>query len=145
MRVVARPTPGIARDPEAGTGIIGSVAAVSAFLLLLLAAVQVSVARSARSSVSAAGFDSARAVAARQVDHRDPVALATVERAAQERFARVVGPAGDDARFDWQVDQDAVHLRVRMTAPHVLPDRLAGALGALEIDRTFTARIETVR
>jgi hypothetical protein len=132
-------------DLEAGTGLIGTVSAVTAFLLLLLTAVQVSLGLAARSSVSAAGFDSARTVASRTVDHGDPSAVAAAERSAEARFARVVGPAGRSARFDWRLDAQAVHLRVRVRSPHVLPDRLASAVGTLEIDRTFTARIEEVR
>jgi hypothetical protein len=105
----------------------------------------VSLRLAAGATVTAAGWDSARAVAAHDVDHRDPAALARAEAAAEERFATVVGGLAATARLDWDVDDTNVRLRVRVQPPTVLPAAASDALGLGTLDRTFTVRVERVR
>ena len=133
------------RDPEAGTGLIGTTAGATAFLVLLLYAVQVTVHLSAASTITSAGYDAARLVASRVVDHRDPAAVAEAERAAEERFHGLVGSAAATAVLSWTVDAAAVHLRVRVRTPGVLPRGLGRLAGLEAIDRSFTVRIEEIR
>lgn len=130
---------------EAGTGLIATSAGVAAFLSLLLLAVQLAVNLTTISTVNAAGYDSARLVASHRVDHRDPGAVAAAERAAEARFHRLLGTAGRDAQFSWTVDADAVHLRVQVDPPAVLPRALGRSVGLDRVDRTYVVRIEEVR
>lgn len=131
-----------ARHPEAGTGLIGTMAAVAAFLLFLLAAVQLAVNLFATSTVSAAGYDSARLVASRHVDHEDPRALAEAQDRAEARFRRLVGEAADEADLTWTTTATTVRLRVVLDPPGILPRALGVDLGFDHLDRTFEVRIE---
>jgi hypothetical protein len=132
-------------EGEAGTGLIGTSAAVGAFLLFLLFAVQVTLTLHATSVVTAAGYDAARIVAARQVDHHDEVALAAAERRAAGRFATLLGRAAAGADLHWIVGAESVELHVTVAAPHVLPSIVGGPTGIDQIDRTFVVRIEERR
>lgn len=142
-----RPDGGIELSPrsEAGTGLISTTAGVTVFLVLLLFAVQLSVNLLATTTVTAAGYDAARSVASRRVDHRDPAAVEGARRRAETAFRRVVGRAASGARFAWQIDGADVRLRVRMQAPAILPRTLGGAVGLDEVDRTFVVRVEELR
>lgn len=130
---------------EAGTGLIGTSAAVAAFLLFLLFAVQLSVNLYATSTVTAAGYDAARGVASHRVDHGDPASVAAAQRMAETRFQTLLGRSARNARLDWTVDGTTVALRVRVDAPTVLPRRLGAKVGLDEVDRTFVVRVEQLR
>lgn len=130
---------------EAGTGLIGSAAGVAVFLVLLLFAVQLVVNLYASSTVSAAGYDAARQVASRRVDHGDPAAIASAQLDAERRLRRLLGELGRSAEVTWQVDADTVRLRVVADAPGVLPRRLAQGTALRQVDRTFVVRIEAIR
>lgn len=130
---------------QAGTGLIATTAGVSVFLILLLFAVQLSVNLLATSTVSAAGYDAARTVASRHVDHTNPSAVIAAQRQAESTFHRIVGRAGADARFQWQLDATSVRLRVLMRPPAILPRSLGATVGMDDIDRTFVVRVEELR
>lgn len=133
------------RRSEAGTGLISTTAGVTVFLVLLLFAVQLSVNLLATTTVTAAGYDAARTVASRRVDHGDPVAVAGARRQAESAFRRVVGRAASGARFAWRLDGQDVRLRVRMRAPAILPQTLGARVGLDQVDRTFVVRVEELR
>lgn len=133
------------RDPEAGTGLVGTTAGVTVFLVLLLFAVQLSVNLAATSTVNAAGYDSARLVASSQVDHQSTESLADARRRAEARFHHLMGSAGDDARLSWRVAGGAVRLRVQLEPPGILPSTLAASVGFDHVDRTFVVRVEELR
>lgn len=132
-------------DTEAGTGLIGTTAGVSVFLLLMLVAVQLSVNLFATSTVTAAGYDAARIVASRQVDHGDPSAVGAAQARAEATFHDLVGHAATDARLSWHLDGNDVRFRVQMRPPGILPRSLGIAVGMDDIDRTFVVRIEELR
>ncbi|QXC62401.1 hypothetical protein KSP35_06265 [Aquihabitans sp. G128] len=122
-----------ARSPrrgEKGTGLISTAAATLVFLCFLLAAVHLLVGLYARSTVEAVGYDAARAVAARTIDHRDASQLAAAEQTAEEQARALLGPIGRDARFRWSIDEDAVRLDLSVRVPGVLPSSLSTAGGA---------------
>lgn len=130
---------------EAGTGLIGTVAGVTAFLFLLLFTVQVTATLFATSTTTAAGYDAARSVAAATVDHHDPVAVDRAVRVAETRFRRLLGRAGRDADLDWDVGSGAVRLHVAVPAPAVLPVGVAAIGGLGRVERTFVVRVEQVQ
>lgn len=130
---------------EAGTGLIGSAAGVAVFLAFLLFAVQFSVNLYATSSVNAAGYDAARTVASRRVDHRDPASLQAAQLEAERTLRQLLGQVGREADVSWSVDPDAVRLRLVVDAQGILPSGLARETGLRTIDRTFVVRVEEVR
>ena len=135
---------GFAPGGEAGTSLLGSLAAVVVVLVLLLFAVQTTTALLARSTVSAAGLHAARQVAGRSVDHRDRAAVASAEGRAEAELRQLLGHLGEDAEISWSVDGGAVRLRIEASTPGLLP--AAWAAGSLRrIDRTFVVRIEELR
>lgn len=130
---------------EAGTGLIGSAAGVAVFLVLLLFTVQLVADLYATSTVNAAGYDAARQVASRRVDHTDPAAVVYAQRAAEHRLRSLLGRFGRTAAVTWQVDDEEVRLRVEVDAPGILPSGLARRTALRHIDKTFVVRIEAVR
>lgn len=130
---------------EHGTGLLGTVAAVAAFLLLLLFTVQLLVNLYATTTVSAAGLDAARTVASRAVDHGDPAAIVGARLRAEARFRRLLGRSSDHAQLTWIDDGENVRLRVVMRAPGILPSTVAGRVAFGTIDRTFVVRVEELR
>ena len=124
---------------------IGSLAAVSVFLAFLLLSSQVLVTLYARSVVNAAGFDAARRVASREVDHDDPEAVALAQQRAEKRLRDLLGAMGDDADLTWRSDTDSISLRVRVRVPEVSVPGLTRASDLLAIDREYTVRIERLR
>lgn len=144
----ARPTgrrPAVSRRTERGTGLLASAAGVGAFLLFLLFAVQLLVNLYAVTTVSAAGFDAARTVASRQVDHDDSAAVAAAQARAESRFRALLGRAADRAELSWTVSADAVQLHVIATPPGILPTTLGRQVAFGHIDRTFVVRVEELR
>jgi Flp pilus assembly protein TadG len=133
------------RNPEAGTGLIGTAAGVTVFLVLLLFAVQLSVNLYATSTVNAAGYDSARLMASADVDHWRPSSLDAARRRSEARFHQLVGAAGDGAELTWELTGGAVRLRVQMEPPGILPSSMGSVVGFDHIDRTFVVRIEELR
>ena len=135
----------VTAGPEAGTGLLATTAALGAFVLFLLAAVQVALDLSATTAVSAAGYDAARVVASRLVDHADPSSIEAAERRGEERFHRLLGRSAVGAALVWSVDEDAVHLHVRLATPTVLPSTAGHVIHEGTVDRTFVVRVEAVR
>lgn len=129
---------------ERGTGLIGTTAGVAVFLIFLLFAVQLTVDLYARSSVSAAGYDAARSVAARQVDHDDQASVRRAMRRAERGLRDLLGDLGREAKVIWQVGEDQVRLRIRADTPTIVPRALGAETGLGHIDRTFVVRIEEV-
>ncbi len=132
------------RRREAGTALIASLAGVVVVLVLLLFTVQTLTALTTRSAVDAAGLHAARRVAAGSVDHLDPSAVASAQAQAEAGLRRMLGRRGDGARVQWQVDGDAVRLRVIVDSPSLLPRRLGGGLLS-HVDRTYVVRVEELR
>lgn len=124
---------------------IGSLAAVLVFLALLLFSSQVLVALYARSVVNAAGFDAARQVASRDVDHGDPVAVSRAQHRAEARLRSLLGSIGEDADLAWQLDADSVSLRVRVDLPRIGHLVLTRPPDLMQIDRTYVVRLEHLR
>lgn len=123
---------------------IGSVAGVLVFLAFLLLSSQVLVSLYARSVVNAAGFDAARQVASRDVDHGDPAAVARVRQRAEQRLRDLLGPMGEAAYLTWRFDAATVSLRVQVRPPLVSVPGL-NRPPSLSIDREYTVRIEEVQ
>lgn len=132
-------------DGDRGTGVVGSLAAVVVFLSFLLLASHVLIALYARSTVSAAGYDAARQVASRTVDHTDPAATGAAQRRAEDRLRQLLGRMGDGADISWNVGTDSVSVRIRAEVPHLGVPGLARPPGLTSIDRSFTVRIEGLR
>jgi Flp pilus assembly protein TadG len=129
---------------DRGTGMIGSLAAVLVFLAFLLLSAQLLATLYARSVVNAAGFDAARQVASRDVDHADPDSVARARRRADQRLRALLGPMGDEAELTWASDGTSVSLRVQVRPPQVPVPGLARR-GRVEIDRRYTVRLEQLR
>lgn len=123
-----------------GVGVIGTLAGVAVFLVLLLFAVQVLLNLYATSAVTAAAFDAARDVASAGGD------VASVA-AAEAKARDVLGRYADRVSFDWTVpdaDGDDVVLHVR--AENRLFSLPGLSISPLQVvDRTVRARIECVR
>jgi hypothetical protein len=121
-------------DGEAGVGLVGSLAGVTAFLVLLLFAVHLVLNLYATSVVTAAAFDAARVVAGADGDE------AAAERQARELLD---GYAPDELSFEWRTGPDVVELRVVARHPtSLLP---AGIVPFQEVDRTVRVRVERFR
>ncbi len=133
------------RHCEHGTGLIGSAAGTTVFLLFLLFAVQLITNLYATSTVSAAGYDAARFVASRQVDHRNPDAVAHAKLQAEEQLRALLGGMGRQADLSWEVTGSSVRLTIHVRAPGILPSAMDGGAGRRVIDRTFAVRIEQQR
>ena len=129
---------------ESGTGTIGTAAGVAAFLVLLLFAVQLMVNLYAASTVTAAGYDAARVVASRRVDHSNPLSVASAQAEAEARFHQLVGRAGESAELTWIVSSTTVELRVLVDTPTILPSEF-GPVAFGRVDRTFVVRTETLQ
>jgi len=130
---------------ERGTGVIGSLAGTIVFLALMLFGCQTLVSIFVTSTVSAAGFDAARSVASRQVDHADPSAVAAAEASAAAHLRALLGPLGRRAELTWAVGRDAVQLHIRVDSPAFVPGGWLNGHGTRHIDRTFVVRVEELR
>ena len=112
------------------------------FLLLLLYAAQVLTGLYARSVVTAAAYDAARAVAGSGAFGDSGGQQATVPAAEATARAQLVGMASH-VDFIWQeVDSNQVVLEIRAMAPQFVPLHLAPTD---VIDRTVTVRTEDFR
>jgi hypothetical protein len=123
---------------DAGVGLVGTLAGVTVFLVLLLFAVQVLLNLYATSVVTAAAFDAARDVA---TAGGDPAAVSRAEAKARD----VLGRYADEVAFEWTVPSgDDVVL-------HVHAENRMFVFAGLRLDplhtveRTVRARIECFR
>jgi len=131
--------------PEAGVGLVGSLAGVTVFLSLLLFAAQVVLNLYATSAVTAAAFDAARVVAGGDGGPG-------FELAAEAHARRLLGRYGENVTFQWaypDVDGDGagdeVHLRVQARSAGRLLPRMDDRLPFASIERTVVVRAERVR
>lgn len=129
-----------------GQSTIGAAAGVAAFLGLLFFAVHLVVGLYATSTVTAQAYDAARRVAAADIDHGDPGAVAAAQRRAEADVRASLGRYAERVEpFDWTgTTDDVVRLRVRAETPSFLLGA-GGVLGTEQIDRTVTVRVERVR
>jgi hypothetical protein len=131
---------------EQGTGLIGTLAGVTVFLIFLLFAVQLLVDLYATSAATSAAFDGARVVAGSRTDHSDPLSEAAARSAAERRVRAELGGFGRSVRLDWSgSDADAVQLRIEGDTPRFLFPGLQRALGVDHVDRTVRVRVEAFR
>ena len=134
-------------EPSAGSrgaGLLGALAALLVFFLLLLVAVQVLFNLHADSMVTSAGFEAARVVAGFD---RAPERCRAVP-AGERRFREALGRFGaaSSIRLDWTCDDpDEVRLAVAAEYPTVLPPFLRGLTGLGRLDRVITVRVEARR
>lgn len=135
---MARPTP----TAERGAGLVATIFGAFVFLVLLLFAVQILVGLYARSVVTAATYDAARAVAGGGEFGDAGGQEANV--AAAEATARArLGSISSRVDFLWQeVSSTRVVLEVRVVPPQFVPLRLAPLA---VIDRTVIVRSERFR
>ena len=126
---------------DRGTGLFGTVAAVTVFLVFLLFAVQLLVGLWGRSVVRAAAYDGARYVAGRR-GRTDPAAEAT----ARARIRAQLGELGDRAVVTFPVhDGDEVEVRVEAENPRFLSPAIAGPLATDHISVAVRVRVEADR
>ncbi len=129
---------------EAGTGLVGTLAGVSVFLVLLLLATQVLLNLYATSTLTAAAFDAARIVAGADGTGSEVVAEEHA-RGVLGRFAEQVEP------FEWDyvdLDGDGRADVVRLTVRAERPSRILPAGGRLpfsSIERVIDVRVEELR
>lgn len=136
----------MAHRREEGQSLISAVAGVAVFLGFLFFAVHLVVSLYATSSVTGHAYDAARRVAAADIDHSDPAAVAAAQRRAEADVRASLGEYAERIEpFDWSgTDADVVRLRVRADNPSFLVFA-DGLLGVEEIDRTVTVRVERAR
>lgn len=138
----ARPAHGRAGGVEEGTGLVGSLTGLLVALVLLLFAVETLVGLYARSTLTAAAHDAARAVASdQQVRAGDGEARQAV--AAAE--ADLVRELGESTSTRWSIDDDQVVLWVRVPKPGFLPAGWRGPDEAGTVELTARVRVEALR
>lgn len=127
------------RLDDRGTGMIGSVAALTAFIALMLLATHILLSLHARTVVTSAAHEGARSAA---IDPADP----STRRAAEARARGLMGAMGSAASFDWsRSTDDSVVLRIQVDAPRFVVSVGDGAGLATHIDRSATVRVERLR
>jgi hypothetical protein len=133
------------RPPEAGTGLVSTVAGVAVFLAFLFFAVQLLFNLYATSVVTTTAYDAARDVASGEIDHTDQAAVHTAEERAEAELRDRLGRYSSRVTVDWRSSDEST-IRLHVTAKN--PDLLfhtARLLGFDQIDRTVTVRVEGVR
>ncbi|QGG95654.1 hypothetical protein [Actinomarinicola tropica] len=130
---------------ERGAGLIGTIAALSVFLVLLTFAVQLLFNLYATSAVTAAAYDAATMVASGSVDADDPADLGTAVRSAEEHARSLLGDYGDRATFDWDLRDDRVRLSVEVDHARVAISPVLGAFGLNRVERSVEVRVERPR
>lgn len=124
---------------ERGVGTVSSLVGVTAFLVLLFFAVQLSLNLYAGSAIAAVAFDGASAVAAAPDDSTAPVAAEARARRILDRFES----SGGALTFSWGLGRpDVVTLTVDARRPSLLP---MVRLPFERITRTAVVRRERVR
>lgn len=125
--------------PDAGAGLVSSVAGITVFLGFLLFSVQLLTNLYATSVVTSAVHDGARRAAEAGSAPED-------RRAAEAQVRELLGAYGDEAELDWSgTDADVVRLRVQIDNPSFLLRSLPADLPFQHIDRTATVRVEQLR
>lgn len=124
--------------PDEGAGVVSTFIGASIFLVFLLFAAQLLLGLYTTSVVTAVAYDAAKTAAG-----ADALGGPDARGRAVDDARRQLGALGEDARFDWAEDDDAVRLTVRVRRPPVLP----GLLPQLRpvIVRTARVRAERVR
>lgn len=118
---------------------IGSVAALTTFVALMLFATQLLLSLHARTVVASAAHEGARSAA---IDPANPSA----RRSAEARARGLMGALGSAASFDWsRSTDDSVVLRIRVDAPRFVVSVGDGAGLTTHIDRSATVRVERLR
>ena len=112
--------------------------------MVMLLAVQVSVALYARSAVTAATWDGAR-IAAGFESAGSGRPESQRRREAEEHVRSVLGRYGDELSFTWASDADAVVLTVQADAPSILPPTVRRPMRLDTIERTVRVRVERER
>lgn len=121
---------------DRGTGLIGSVAALTAFVTLLLFATQLLLSLHARTVVSIAAHEAARFGA---VDPANP----SMRQSAEARARAVIGAMGSTASFNWSRSTgEEIVLRIQVNAPRFVVRVANGAGLGTHIDRSATVRAE---
>lgn len=128
---------------ERGAGVIGTVAGVAVFLVLMLFGVQVLYGLYATSVVNAVTYDAAKEVAG---SDGGSAAEADAEANARSRLGRF----GEGVDFEWHdtggdATRDVVILTVRAERPSMFPRELLGDSVLGDIVRTVRVRFERVR
>lgn len=127
------------RRGDRGSGLVGTVAGLTAFLAFLMFSVQLLTNLYATSVVTSAVQDGARRAAQADGAHHD----SGVRRDAEDHVRGLLGAYGTDATFDWSAsDPDVVRLRVRIDNPSFLLRSLPATLPFQTVDRTAEARVE---
>jgi hypothetical protein len=128
---------------SAGTGLIGTLFGVTAFLIFLLFAVQVLIGLYTTSLVTTTTLDAANELSHR-ADPADPAAQQGISDRAIDSLG-AFGRAPGRIAFDWAgTDDDVVVLTVHARKMTFLPSAFGSALGN-RIDRTVRVRVERVR
>jgi hypothetical protein len=124
---------------EDGTGMIGTVSGLLAFLLFLLLAVHVLVHLYATSAVTAVAFDAARVVSGHDGGSAG-------EAHARLEAQRMLGRWGKDVELSFAGSTpDEVVLSVRARSPALLPRAVGAVTGIGEIERKIRVRRERLR
>ncbi len=124
---------------ERGGGPVSLWIGFSAFLGMLLFAVQVLFNLYAASVVTTVSYDAARRVAG-----GDGGQLYMAE--AEDRARQALGRYSDRVTFDWSASNDEeVVLRVQSENPRVLLPMMAGPAALERLDRTIRVRVERFR
>jgi hypothetical protein len=136
----------VRRRSERGSGLVASLAGLLVVLVLLLFAVESLVGLYARSMLTAAAHDGARAVAVDDGVRGGERALAPeVVAPAEQQVRGLLGQAGDTAELTWSIEADQVVLRARTRRPSFRPDAWRPGDDPEWIERTVRVRIERLR
>jgi hypothetical protein len=127
---------------DAGSGVVGAIAGLTAFLAFMLFAVQLLTNLYATSVVTSATYDGARRAAEAGGEHAEPA----VRRDVEAHVRDLLGAYGDEASFDWSGSTDeVVRLRVVIDNPSYLLRSLPADLPFQRVDRAATVRVEVPR
>ncbi len=125
------------RSDERGVGLVGTLAGVTMFLVLLLFAVHLVLNLYGASTVTAVAFDAARIAAGSDGDQR--AAEAHVEQLLRGYVERGA------LSLDWSASDDE-HVRLRVVAEHPTADLLPFVELPFDVtDRTMVVRREAFR
>ena len=134
------------RRPERGSGLVASLAGLLVVLVLLLFAIESLVGLYARSMLTAAAHDGARAVATdERVRGGQRAPEPGVVAPAEQQVRSLLGEVGDTAELTWSIEADEVVLRARARRPSFVPDAWRPGDDPGWIERTVRVRIERLR
>lgn len=129
------------RRGDRGAGMVSTIAGLTAFIALLLFAVQLTVNLYATSAVTDTAYEAARTVAGAASSGNLDAAIARAEQRARTEL----GDLSERVEFTWTVDTDVVAVRVRAVNPRFLLPSLGRLAGFDAVDRTVVVRVESVR